>query len=93
VNVEVKNPFSGITLVFPEEKIKEACIFLYQRSGQEDLDTALEVCWSLTSLLTQEEKGYVSLIQTIVNATLDGLIKPEDFDIYSFWTKILSEVV
>lgn len=87
MNVEVRYPFSSLVLTYPIEEIEKALKFLKTVAPTPDLDTSLEVAWSLCRNFDEKQKDYLSLIQTIVSATRDGLVKPEEFDVYKVWER------
>jgi len=83
--VEVKQFNSSVVLIYKQEEVLKALNWLKTKVRTDDLDLALEVAWGLCSSFTQTEKNYLSTIQTIVTATKDGTIRPEDFDVYGLF--------
>lgn len=83
--VKYKNPYKKVVLSWTVEEIEKAVRRVFELAGTtEDIELALEVCWSIASTLSKDDQKKLSLVQTIITATLDGLIEPPEFDIYAF---------
>jgi hypothetical protein len=88
VNVVVKTPF--VKLTYEVEKILGFLKYIYARTKEEDLEVALEALWSVSRILTEEERDCLTTVQTIVNAQKDGQVEPKEFDVFELYRKVVS---
>jgi hypothetical protein len=88
VNVVVKTPF--VKLTYEVEKILGFLKYIHARTKEEDLEVALEALWSMSRILTEEERDCLTTVQTIVNAQKDGQVEPKEFDVFELYRKVVS---
>jgi len=81
MEVRVEPP-SRVVLVYDVKLVRRALSFLKQFTKREALEEALEVAWCLSRRLGEEERRFLSVVQTIYDATKDGIVKPPEFDVF-----------
>ena len=89
--IEFYNPYTRVTLVYPVKDVKKYVKFILLKVGIPDLEDALFNCWQISASLSEEERKMLAVVQTIVSATKDGYIKPEDFDIFRLAGEVAAE--
>jgi hypothetical protein len=89
------NPFANgeITLRIKKVEIYKALLFLYLLTECNELENALTLGAHLLrhSNIIQHRR-YYNLIDTIYKFSLDGLIEPKEFDIFSAYENVIEYV-
>ena len=83
----VYNPLTHREIFIP---LPLAIKLLREAVEREDLEVALTLAWGLVK--SEIDRRAVSIVHSIVSFTKDGLIRPEDFDIFGEYKKVVRKV-
>jgi hypothetical protein len=89
--IKCLDPFQGgkVSLTIPKRKIYEALMFIYILTKEDNLDNALILASRLIDPSNRKQRNMYSLVDTIYQYFLDGLIEPKDFNIIEAYQKIV----